>query len=98
MPVQKSDYEAWLAEYSNHDGAIALLKSYRPYLEMIPSMRRPYESVITIPLPVVRIRHSPSSLGHKSVSHGTITETVALPCDLAMVMCDPEWKIKMEIE
>ncbi|NEP23453.1 MAG: hypothetical protein F6J94_06195 [Moorea sp. SIO1F2] len=98
MPVQKSDYEAWLAEYSNHDGAIALLKSYRPYLEMIPSMRRPYESVITIPLPVVRIRHSPSSLGHKSVSHGTVTEAVGLPCDLAMVMCDPEWKVKMEIE
>jgi hypothetical protein len=51
MPVKQSDYEASLAEYSNHEAAIALLKKHRPYLEMIPSMRRPDESVITIPLP-----------------------------------------------
>ena len=38
---KQSDYEASLAEYSNHTAAIALLKQYRPYLEMIPSLRRP---------------------------------------------------------
>ncbi|MDP5015745.1 MAG: hypothetical protein NWQ43_00255, partial [Dolichospermum sp.] len=56
MSVQKSLYEASLADYSNHISAIALLKQHRPYLEMIPSLRRPAESVITITLPIVRIR------------------------------------------
>jgi acetone carboxylase gamma subunit len=68
MTVQKSHYEASLAEYSNHLAAIALLKQYRPYLEMVPSLRRPDESVITI------------------------------PCDVAILMCDPEWKIKTGAE
>ena len=63
MTEQKSVYEASLAEYSNHISAIAkrsvgiaLLKQYRSYWEMIPSLRRPSESVITIPLPIVHIR------------------------------------------
>jgi hypothetical protein len=56
MTLQKSVYETSLAEYSNHLSAIALLKQHRPYLEMIPSLRRPAESVITITLPIVRIR------------------------------------------
>ncbi len=67
MPVKQSDYEASLAEYSNHEAAIALLKKHRPYLEMIPSMRRPDESVITIPLPVVRIRNPNPPAGHNSI-------------------------------
>lgn len=41
MTLQKSVYEPSLAEYSNHLSAIALLKQHRPYLEMIPSLRRP---------------------------------------------------------
>lgn len=88
MPVQKSDYETCLANYSHHTDAIALLKLHRPYLEMIPSLRRPDESIITIPLPIVRFR-------------GTATkpsETVSLPCDVAILMCDPEWKIKTGAE
>jgi len=88
MPVQKSHYEASLAEYSNHQAAIALLKQHRPYLEMIPSLRRPDESVITIPLPIVRLRN-------------TVSETpqaICLPCDVAILMCDPEWKIKTGAE
>lgn len=88
MSVQKSVYEASLAEYSNHIAAIALLKNHRPYWEMIPSLRRPSESVITITLPVVRLR----DLEAKT------SQTMALPCDIAMIMCDPEWKIKTDVE
>ncbi|MEH1872000.1 hypothetical protein [Nostoc sp.] len=88
MIVQKSHYEASLAEYSNHLAAIALLKQYRPYLEMIPSLRRPDESVITIPLPIVRLRNTAT----------TVSQTICLPCDVAILMCDPEWKIKTGAE
>ncbi|MEH2227107.1 hypothetical protein [Nostoc sp.] len=88
MTVQKSQYEASLAEYSNHLAAIALLKQYRPYLEMIPSLRRPDESVITIPLPIVRLRNTAT----------TAPQTICLPCDVAILMCDPEWKIKTGAE
>ncbi|WP_016949460.1 hypothetical protein [Anabaena sp. PCC 7108] len=88
MPVQKSVYEASLAEYSNHLAAIALLKQHRPYLEMIPSLRRPSESVITIPLPIVRIRDIETKTSQSTI----------LPCDIAIIMCDPEWKIKTGAE
>ncbi|MEQ8971837.1 MAG: hypothetical protein RIE73_15750 [Coleofasciculus sp. C1-SOL-03] len=96
MPVKPSNYETSLAEYSHHQGALALLKQYRPYLEMIPSMRRPSESVITIPLPIIRLRHLQSSTGHANLN--SLNGTVGLPCDVAMLMCDPEWKIKMGVE
>lgn len=97
MSVTKLDYEESLAAYSNDLGAIALLKQYRPYLELIPSMRRPKESLITIPLPVVRVRNLVSKEG-RSEGVRSRTEAIALPCDLALVMCDPEWKIKMGVE
>jgi hypothetical protein len=73
-------YETLLTEYSNHEVAITLLQQYRPYVEMVPSIRRSRESIITLPLPTVKIR------GQGSVS---------LPCDLVYLLCDPEWKIKM---
>lgn len=96
MPVKQSSYETLLSEYSNRDAAIALLKEHRPYLEMIPSMRRPYESVIVLPLPVARIRHAkPPEASSSSLTPNTATQ---MPCDLAMLMCDPEWKIKMGVE
>ena len=82
-------YETLLAEYSCRQGAIELLRQYRPYLELIPSMRRPEESLITIPLPLVRIRPSSALESRK---------TVQLACDLAILMCDPEWKIKLGSE
>jgi hypothetical protein len=88
MTVHKSLYETSLAEYTNHISAIALLKQHRPYLEMIPSLRRPGESVITIPLPIVRIR----DLETKT------SQTTSLPCDIAIILCDPEWKIKTDVE
>lgn len=86
MAVQKSQYEDCLASLSNSLEAIALLKQHRPYLEMVPSLRRPKDSVITIPLPIVRLRS------------GTTVESSTLPCDVAILMCDPEWKIKTDTE
>ena len=87
MSIKQSNYEEWLAEYSNQAAAIALLKQYRPYLEMLPSLRRPDDSIIPIPLPIVRLRHS-------EYSTAKVTQTVLLPCDVAIIMCDPDWKIK----
>jgi hypothetical protein len=97
MSTPKAHYEEALAEYSNAQSAIALLKQYRPYLELIPSMRRPTESLIAIPLPVVRLRGSTSrnTVGDFNTSSG---ESLCLPCDIALLMCDPEWKIKTGVE
>lgn len=94
MPIKPSQYETLLAEYSNRNSAIALLRGYRPYLEMLPSLRRPKESVITIPLPLLRMRTI------KSSKEGSFSppQTIQLPCDLALLTCDPEWKIKMSVE
>lgn len=93
MSVKQSDYEKRLAEYCNRDGAIALLKLHRPYLEKIPSLRRPEQSIVTIPLPIVRVR--PPSVAESSRN---LAEAIALPCDLALIMCDPEWQIKLGAE
>lgn len=97
MAIKSSHYEALLAEYSNQQGALLLLKQHRPYLELIPSLRRPDESIITIPLPIVRLRQTAPSTKHS----GVVTaghETTSLPCDVAILMCDPEWKIKTGVE
>ncbi|MCW6038382.1 hypothetical protein K4A83_19190 [Spirulina subsalsa FACHB-351] len=98
MPVTTSYYESVLAEYSNREAAIALLKQHRPYLEMIPSMRRPYESVLVLPLPVARIRHPKTGDAVYNAHSFTPNTALQLPCDLAILMCDPEWKIKMGVE
>lgn len=97
MTVKRSYYEMLLSQYSNRDEAIALLKRHRPYLEMIPSMRRPYESAIPIPLPVVRLR-DPKPGTHFGGALVSPNSVVCLPCDVAILMCDPEWKIKMGAE
>lgn len=97
MSVQKIDYEIVLTEYSNRERVVDLLGNYRPYLEMLPSMRRPVDSVISIPLPLARIRRMTNVLGD-NLSKFNSQETIALPCDLAILMCDPEWKIKMGVE
>jgi hypothetical protein len=96
MSIQKSQYEEVLAEYSNVSAAIALLKRYRPYLEMLPSIRRPHESLITIPMPVVRMRQSFLAGHSNTISTGS--EIKRVPCDIAILMCDPEWKIKTGVE
>ncbi|WP_293341184.1 hypothetical protein [Microcoleus sp. CAWBG58] len=97
MSVKQSHYEALLAQYSEFSAAIALLKKYRLYMEMIPSIRRANESLITIPLPIARLREGVSYAG----SGGTCIspgQAVCLPCDLAILMCDPEWKVKIGVE
>ena len=72
-----------------------MLKQHRPYLEMLPSMRRPQESIVTIPLPNISIRRAiDGHLGPVS----TRREVVSLPCDSVMLMCDPEWKIKTGVD
>ena len=76
--------------------AIALLKQHRPYLEMLPSLRRPNESLIPIPLPIIRLR--PTASTSKERNAIKVTETTLLPCDVAFLMCDPEWKIKTGVE
>jgi hypothetical protein len=92
MTILKFHYEEVLATYSQSVAVIELLRGHRPYLEMIPSMRRPQESVITLPLPIVRLRHSqPSPYGSGNI---TTTEPTLLPADVGVLMCDPEWKIK----
>ena len=96
MSIQPSDYEQLLSKYSDCNEAIILLKQYRPYLEMIPSIRRSEESLITIPLPVVKLRKVSVGSQFNEFSPITFTaKTILIPCDLAYLMCDPEWKIKM---
>ncbi len=104
---QQSSYEELLAEYSNKLSAIALLRQHRPYLEMIPSMRRPQESLITLALPVVRVRKAatlvtpqlnPTAVQVSQSLKVDAGEVLSLPCDVAILMCDPEWKIKTGVE
>jgi hypothetical protein len=97
MPVKQADYEILLAELSSRRGAIALLKQYRPYLETLPSTRRPEQSLIAIPLPIVRLRQS-ADRGRQSFNVSSPSATTPLACDLAILTCDPEWKIKMGVE
>jgi len=93
VSLRRSDYERLLATYCQREGAIALLREHRPYLEKIPSLRRPEQSIITIPLPIVRVRPRPQEQFNRSTP-----EAIALPCDLALLMCDPEWQIKLGAE
>jgi hypothetical protein len=95
MSIDKLDYEKLLAKYSNHIEAVELLKQYRPYLEMIPSIRRSEESLITMPLPVIKLHKVLLGQINQLSPISATSKTVLLPCDLAYLMCDPEWKIKM---
>ena len=94
MSIKPSHYEQLLCKYSDRLGAISLLKQHRTYLEMLPSLRRPEESLITLPLPVVKVRQ-PQPLSESRLGSPNIQEAIQLPCDLAIIMCDPEWKIKL---
>ncbi|BFM39152.1 hypothetical protein [Synechocystis sp. LKSZ1] len=95
--MKQWDYEILLAEYCSREGAIALLKQYRPYLEKLPSLRRPEQSIITIPLPLIRLRY-PKVPQQNGEPLRPAPETVFLPCDLALLMCDPEWQVKLGAE
>jgi hypothetical protein len=95
MSIQKSDYEELLSRYGDCHEAIELLKQHRPYLEMIPSMRRSDESLIAMPLPVIKLRKVLVEQRDKYSPITATSKTILLPCDLTYLMCDPEWKIKM---
>lgn len=96
MAIKPIQYETLLSVCTDHEGALELLKHHRPYLEAVPSMRRPEESVITLPLPNVRVRDGVHLNPHsQSIASGSV---VTLPCDVALLMCDPEWKIKTGTE
>lgn len=97
MSVHAAEYETLLAEYSNAEAAIALLKQHRPYWEMIPSLRRPEESTIALALPIVRLQEGVSFSGQSKISISP-GQAVSLPCDVAVIMCDPEWKVKVGVE
>ncbi|UZQ55823.1 hypothetical protein OOK60_07075 [Trichothermofontia sichuanensis B231] len=88
-------YEELLAEYSNRLPLIALLREYRPYLEMLPSLRRPAESLIPIPLPLVKAQLPQANHGGNA---SPVRQAVRLPCDVGIVLCDPDWKVKTGVE
>ncbi|HEY9735988.1 MAG TPA: hypothetical protein V6D06_06890 [Trichocoleus sp.] len=96
MAVKSIQYETLLSICTEHKGALELLRQYRPYLEAVPSMRRPKDSIVTLPLPNARVREA-AHLQEQSppVSAGAV---VTLPCDVALLMCDPEWKVKTGVE
>jgi len=83
MSTLQLQYDSLLSHCSNPLEAIALLREYRPYFELIPSLRRPTESLISIPFPVVQL-----------TSPNLTQSNIQLQCDLALIMCDPDWKVK----
>ena len=97
MSIQRSQYEELLATYTDQQGMLLLLKKFRPYLEMLPSMRRPGESLITIPLPIIKVREA-TPVGLSATSNLSPGDAVRVPCDVAVLMCDPDWKIKTGVE
>ncbi|MEB3116984.1 MAG: hypothetical protein VKL01_01355, partial [Limnothrix sp.] len=111
MSIKSADYEEILATYSGRQAAIELLREYRPYLELLPSMRRPLDSTVVITLPLARIdpdvlemtqlaevadvsrsrrRHSIES---ERSTNKPGRQAVRLPCEIALLMCDPEWQV-----
>ena len=90
MTILDSQYQELLATYSDAFDAQLLLRDYRPYFEKIPSIRRATDSIVPIPLPTVQIRHTDSQSGMLE----TPFERKSLPCDIAILMCDPDWQIK----
>jgi hypothetical protein len=96
MSAPQNHYEELLASFSHHRRAAELLRHHRPYFEKIPSIRRSEESIITIPLPIIKVKQR-LSLPHQA-NHDTPYELITIPCDLALLMCDPEWQIKTGVE
>ena len=92
--ILQNHYEVLLSSFSHHHRAVELLRHHRPYFEKIPSIRRSAESFITIPLPLVKVRQRQVT----NPSHDSPYELITIPCDLAFLMCDPEWQIKTDVE
>jgi hypothetical protein len=83
MNTHQQQYDTLLCHYSDQLEAIKLLRQYRPYFELIPSLRRPTDSVISLPLPVIKLAIAQDNQNH-----------IQLHCDLTLIMCDPDWKVK----
>ncbi|MGD1907000.1 MAG: hypothetical protein ACFB0C_13530 [Leptolyngbyaceae cyanobacterium] len=98
MAVQQVQYETLLSTCSDYRGALALLRQHRPYLEVIPSMRRPQDSIVALPLPNIRTRQPVQVSSRSGVPLTAAGAAVSLPCDVVLLMCDPEWKIKTGVE
>ncbi len=94
MAIAPNLYEHTLVHYTDPLHATELLRQYRPYLEMIPSMRRPQESLIPIPLPIAELQIPAANTSNQRPQ----VKSVLIPCDLVFIMCDPEWKVKTDIE
>ncbi|WP_448533259.1 hypothetical protein [Parathermosynechococcus lividus] len=94
MAIAPNLYEHTLVHYTDPLHATELLRQYRPYLEMIPSMRRPQESLIPIPLPIAAIQIPAANTTNQRPQ----VKSALVPCDLVLLMCDPEWKVKTDVE
>lgn len=94
LQQQRNAYEEMLADCCHYDGILSILTQHRPYFEALPSVRRPQESMVAIPLPNVRSRETSETAGMIDSRYSIRP----LPCDIALMMCDPEWKIKTGIE
>ena len=94
LQLQRIAYEEMLSDCCHYDNILPILTQHRPYFEALPSVRRPEESMVAIPLPNVRSRETSETAGIID-SRYSIRQ---LPCDIALMMCDPEWKIKTGIE
>ncbi|AZB72270.1 hypothetical protein [Synechococcus elongatus] len=71
--------------------SVALLQQHRPYWELLPSLRRPAESLLPLPLPLVRRRER--LVSDRGVE--TVVQLTPVPCELVFLLCDPEWKVKV---
>lgn len=94
LQQQRNAYEEMLADCCHYNGILSILTQHRPYFEALPSVRRPQESMVAIPLPNVRRRETSETAGIIDSRYSIRP----LPCDIALMMCDPEWKIKTGIE
>ncbi len=87
-------YEELLTSCCHYEGVLSILTQHRPYFEALPSIRRLQESMVIIPLPNVRSREV-SEVGGQIDTRNYIR---SVPCDITLMICDPEWKIKTGIE
>ncbi len=87
-------YEELLASCCHYEGVLSILTQHRPYFEALPSIRRLQESMVIIPLPNVRSREV-LEVGGQIDTRNYIR---SVPCDITLMICDPEWKIKTGIE
>ena len=97
ISIKKSDYETLLAQYSTRTGADRFTEAISPLLrstsQYSPTRTKSDYNSFT----VVRIRQ-PEAIASNPLQRKTPRIATSLPCDLAILMCDPEWKIKMGME